>query len=73
MTKAVVSNDVGSGGERLLTPREAAQRLGVGRSFLYEMMARSELPSLRLGRLRRIRASDLDRFIAARAEEARRS
>jgi excisionase family DNA binding protein len=71
MMKAVVSNEIG--GDRLLTPLEAAKLLGIGRSHLYEMMARSEIPSLRIGRLRRIRASDIDDFIAARVEETWRT
>ena len=32
---------------------EAAKRLGVGRSFVYQMVAREELPTRRFGRRRR--------------------
>jgi excisionase family DNA binding protein len=47
----------------LLTPAEAAAILKIGRSKLYELMARGAINSVKLGRCRRFRRSDLDRFI----------
>jgi excisionase family DNA binding protein len=47
----------------LLTPTEAAAVLKIGRSKLYELMARGKIDSVKLGRCRRFRRSDLDRFI----------
>ena len=47
----------------LLTAREAAEVLGVGRSKVYELMAGGQLPSVQLGRLRRIPASCLAEFV----------
>jgi excisionase family DNA binding protein len=47
----------------LLTPSEAAAVLKIGRSKLYELMARGAINSVKLGRCRRFRRSDLDRFI----------
>jgi excisionase family DNA binding protein len=47
----------------LLTPAEAAAVLNIGRSKLYELMARGAINSVKLGRCRRFRRSDLDRFI----------
>jgi excisionase family DNA binding protein len=47
----------------LLTPAEAAAVLKIGRSKLYELMARGAINSVKLGRCRRFRRSDLDRFI----------
>ncbi len=38
--------------------------LGVSRAKIYELMASGELPSVRVGGSRRIRAEDLDAFIA---------
>ena len=43
----------------LLTPREAADVLGIGRSKLYEMLRSGVVPSVRIGRCRRIAALDL--------------
>jgi len=49
--------------EVLLTAAEAADVLKIGRSKLYELMARGAINSVKLGRCRRFRRSDLDRFI----------
>jgi excisionase family DNA binding protein len=49
----------------LLTPAEAAAILKIGRSKLYELMARGTINSVKLGRCRRFRRSDLDRFIGS--------
>lgn len=49
--------------EILLTPAEAAEILKIGRSKLYELMARGAINSVKLGRCRRFRRSDLDLFI----------
>jgi excisionase family DNA binding protein len=43
----------------LLTVHEAAAILRVGRTFLYNLMARGDLSYVRLGRARRLRHSDL--------------
>ena len=47
----------------LLTVPQCAQRLGLGRSTVYEFIRSGALPSLRVGRLRRIVAADLDAFV----------
>jgi excisionase family DNA binding protein len=47
----------------LLTPSEAAAVLKIGRSKLYELMARGAINSVKLGRCRRFRRSDLELFI----------
>jgi excisionase family DNA binding protein len=49
--------------DTLLTPAEAAAVLKIGRSKLYELIARGLIESVKLGRCRRFRRSDLDRFI----------
>jgi excisionase family DNA binding protein len=54
----------------LLTPEQVAQRLGVGRTTVYELLNRGELPSLWIGRARRIPSSAVDAFIARKLEEA---
>lgn len=47
----------------LLTPREAAQMLGVSRSKLYELLAASAVESVHIGACRRIPREALDAFV----------
>ena len=49
---------------RLLTVREAAELLKLGPRCLYEKIRSGALPAVTLGRTRRIRAEDLQDFIA---------
>ncbi len=58
-----------SGPDTLLTPVEAAAMLRIGRSKLYELIARGRIESVKLGRCRRFRRTDLDRFIRTLADE----
>ena len=53
----------------LLTPVEAAQALGIGRSKLYELMSAGVVPSVRIGGCRRIASSDLSRLVTRLREE----
>ena len=52
----------------LLTVGQAAERLGIGRSFLYSMVMAGEIASIKLGRARRIPVSALERFVNERLE-----
>lgn len=52
----------------LLTVEEAAAMLRIGRNTAYELIARGELPHVRLGRLIRVPRHALERWI----EEAAR-
>ncbi len=47
----------------LLTIDEAAQRLSVGRSYLYPLVMRGQIISVKLGRSRRIPVAALEEFI----------
>ena len=47
----------------LLKPSEVAQVLGIGRSLIYELIARNEIPSMRLGRCIRIPSESLQRWL----------
>ncbi|PZE73448.1 transcriptional regulator [Curtobacterium sp. MCBD17_019] len=47
----------------LLTPAEAAKALGIGRSTLYALLADGTLPSVKIGAARRVRSSDLRRYV----------
>jgi excisionase family DNA binding protein len=49
--------------ERLLTPKEAAERLGLSPVTVGHMLRRGELPGLKVGRLWRFREADLDEYI----------
>ncbi len=48
----------------LLTPEEAGERLGVGRTQMYDLMRRGDLLSVHIGRLRRIPVTALQRYVA---------
>ena len=47
----------------LLTVREAASRLGIGRSTAYELIAAGDLETVHIGRACRIPTAALDRFV----------
>jgi excisionase family DNA binding protein len=49
----------------LFRPDGAAQRLGIGRTKVYELMARGELRSVKIGAARRVSATALADFVAA--------
>ena len=51
---------------RLVTITTAADWLGLSRSKLYELLAVGELPTVRIGRSRRIAVTDLEAFIDRR-------
>ena len=47
----------------VLTVEEAAERLGIGRTLMYALVTSGEVESVRIGRLRRIPADALERFV----------
>jgi excisionase family DNA binding protein len=50
--------------ERLLvTPEEAAKRLSLGRTTLFELIARGEVQTVTIGRCRRVPVSALRSFV----------
>jgi excisionase family DNA binding protein len=49
--------------ELLLTPTEAARRLSLGRTRLYQLIGSGELASVRVGKLRRIPARALRAYV----------
>lgn len=51
-------------GPLLYRPEEAAEMLGCGRAYVYQLIARGTLHSVKVGRLRRIPAVALNEFIA---------
>jgi excisionase family DNA binding protein len=55
--------------EILLTVPEAARRLSLGRTIVYELIASGELPSLKIGRARRIPAIALEQWVMAQVRD----
>jgi excisionase family DNA binding protein len=53
-----------------VSPAEAAEALSITRAHLYHLMERGELPSVKLGRSRRIRVSDLKALLEGGADDA---
>ncbi len=56
----------GRGDAAWLTPAEAVERTGIGRTRLYGFLTSGALPSAKIGRTRHIRRRDLDRFLEER-------
>jgi excisionase family DNA binding protein len=54
----------------LLTPDEAAQVLGIGRSKVYELLASRQLGSVKIGSCRRISADALRAYVLTLTELA---
>jgi excisionase family DNA binding protein len=54
----------------LLTVEEAADRLGIGRSLMYELIGHGQIDSIRVGRLRRVPSESLTDYVAAMRAEA---
>ena len=59
MSESFITND-----QLLVTPEEAARRLSVGRTTIYELMSSGELQSVNIGRCRRVPVSSLSAFVS---------
>ncbi len=55
----------------LLRVEGAAERLGIGRTLMYELVSRGDVESVPVGRLRRIPAECLDEYVARLRESVR--
>jgi excisionase family DNA binding protein len=55
---------------QLLTVVDAARHLCISRSKVYELLAAGELPSVRIGRNRRITMADLADFVENHLERS---
>jgi excisionase family DNA binding protein len=53
----------------LLRPSETAEAIGVSRSRAYELIARGEIPSIRIGGSVRVPLDGLRQWIARQAEQ----
>lgn len=56
----------------VLTVSEVAEALRVGRQAVYELMLTGQLPSIKIGRLRRVPVAALETFIAERLPQPER-
>jgi excisionase family DNA binding protein len=71
VTEANVFKDFGNhgpvddGGPRLLTPEQVAERLQISRSKVY-LLLQNDLPSLQIGRSRRVDADRLREWLRAK-------
>lgn len=57
----------------VLTVEEAAQLLGISRSFAYEAVQRGDIPSMRIGRRILVPKAALERFLASVPDQEVRS
>jgi excisionase family DNA binding protein len=56
--------------DELLTVEQVAELLKLGRITIYELIDAGELPSIKIGRCRRIPTSAIGAFIQRKLEEA---
>jgi excisionase family DNA binding protein len=54
----------------LLRPTEAAEVIGIGRSKMYELLARGEMPSMRVGGSLRVPLAQLREWVDRKVEES---
>ena len=52
-----------NGSQELLKAADIARILNISKSFAYQLMNRNELRSVHIGNTRRVRFSDLEKFI----------
>ena len=53
----------GAGRRLLVSPEEAASMLSVARSTVYVLIASGELPSVKIGKSRRLRVEDIEEYV----------
>jgi excisionase family DNA binding protein len=58
------------GAKLLLTVGDVARELSLGETTVRELIARGELRAIRIGRALRVRAQDLEAFVAGLGEPA---
>ena len=65
--------EVADDGRLLLTVEEAARRLAIGRSLMYELLANGRITSIRVGRLRRVPCDALSDFVDGQSDRRAQS
>jgi excisionase family DNA binding protein len=53
-------------GDALLSPEQLAAHLGIGGTMAYQILAQRRIPSFTIGKLRRVRKVDVDRYVEER-------
>ncbi len=56
--------------KRLLSAEELGRELGISRTSAYALLWSGQIPSIKVGRLRKVRVEDVEAFIAERMESA---
>jgi excisionase family DNA binding protein len=56
--------------KRLLSADELARELGIGRTTAYALLWSEAIPSMKMGRLRKVRREDLEAYIKASMERS---
>jgi excisionase family DNA binding protein len=56
--------------KRLLSAEDLARELGVGRTTAYSLLWSGTVPSMKVGRLRKVRREDLEAYIKTRLERS---
>ena len=56
-------------GTRLLKSDEVAEILQVSKAHAYVLMKRGEIPTVRIGKIVRVRLEDLERYITEKATQ----
>jgi excisionase family DNA binding protein len=54
--------------EHLMSPDKLQGFLGVSRTYVYGLLSSGAIPCIRIGKLRRVRRSDVDAFLEANLE-----
>ena len=64
-----MTDDLRVDDQLLVTPEEAARRLSLGRTTVYELIASGEIHSVTIGRCRRVPVSELCSYVARLLED----
>ena len=56
--------------KQLLSAEDLARELGIGRTTAYDLLWSETIPSMKVGRLRKVRREDLEAYIRTRLERS---
>ena len=57
--------------KRLLSAEDLARELGIGRTTAYDLLWSETIPSMKVGRLRKVRREDIEAYIKTRMERGK--
>ena len=55
--------DIKGRAREVMSPEELAEYLGLGRTYTYKLLMAGEIPSFKIGKLRRARRVDVDAYL----------